>query len=420
MNKPAVLVIGAGMYVYGRGTTGVGTILPTLVQAQATGLVGELSVAATSRKSVSAVQDRLAEINRQLGTQAVIRGYPHRRETDSQAYRQALKDIQRPACAIVAVPDHLHAEIAAAVIQAGLHVLVVKPLTPTVTEAQQLIALARTHHVHAAVEFHKRCDEANLLLRQTIADGRLGELRHISIEYSQRREIQTTFRSWIRHTNIFQYLGVHYVDLIYFLTGAHPVRVLATGQPREAAGEGSWAYDAIQATIEWKQPKSRQGFTSTIMTNWIEPKASGAMSRQMLRVLGTRGRYDSDQTHRGVQLVTEDGVEDLNPYFSQLYRTEQGLPAIQGYGPRSIQQFLRDVHQLTEGISHVADLYHNRPSFHEALPSTAVVEAVNQSLANGEAWIDVETIQQVETANGRLSRRRTVSRAVAGATRASR
>ena len=48
-----------------------------------------------------------------------------------------------PACAIIAVPDHLHYEVASACLEKGLHTLVVKPLTPTVKEAKKLVSLAK-------------------------------------------------------------------------------------------------------------------------------------------------------------------------------------------------------------------------------------------------------------------------------------
>jgi predicted dehydrogenase len=275
MSVPSVLVIGAGMYVCGRGTTGLGTILPTLIQAQADGDIGEISVAATSAESVRGLREKLAEINRRLETKATVRAYPER-GSDPTAYRAALAEIPKPACVIVAVPDHLHANLALEAIEAGLHVLVVKPLTTTLTEAGTLTDRAQAKDVYGAVEFHKRLDEANLLLRQAIADGRLGELRHISVEYGQRNMIQQAFASWRQHTNIFQYLGVHYADLIYFLTGARPVRVLAVGEPKEALPTEPWTCDAIHALIEWKNGTAE--FASSILTNWLEPNRASACS----------------------------------------------------------------------------------------------------------------------------------------------
>lgn len=378
----SVLVIGAGMYVCGRGTAGVGTILPTLVQAQAEGLIGEIAVAATSQESVRALREKLEAINKRLQTTALVTTYP-KHGAGADAYQVAL-DEMKPACAIVAVPDHLHAEIATAVIEAGAHALVVKPLAPTLSEADALIARASARGVYGAVEFHKRWDEANLLLRQAIAEGRLGELRHVSVEYGQRQSIRKAFAPWLQRTNIFQYLGVHYADLIYFLTGAVPARVMAAGVPQ---GVPPWRYDAVQALIEWKTGKT--GFTSSILTNWIEPQAASAMSDQRIRVLGTRGRWDSDQKHRGVQLVTDEGLEDVNPYFSQMYKGADDRVGIEGYGPRSIRQFLRDARALSEGTIQLTDVPITRPTFRDARASTAIVEAVNDSLSRGGVWVDL-------------------------------
>ncbi len=267
------------------------------------------------------------------------------------------------------------------------------------------------------MEFHKRWDEANLLLRQAITDGRLGQIRHVSVEYGQRRQIQQAFEAWITHTNIFQYLGVHYVDLIYFLTHAQPVRVLAVGEPRASRGEALPRFEAIQALIEWKA-RQGEGFTSSILTNWIEPARASAMSDQRIRVLGTRGRYDSDQKHRGAQLVTDDEGEDVNPYFSQVWRSATGQAVIEGYGPRSIRQFLSDVRDLIQGRIALDALRATRPSFKEAIVSSAVIEAVNESLARGSLWVPVDPnlVRRSESA-ARPAERRRRPRAAAAAGR---
>ena len=385
---PSVLVIGAGMYVGGRGASTDGTVLPSLMQAQNTGVIGEILVAATSRDSIEALEVKLAELNQRMGTSVAFRGYPSDGGRDPVAYRRALEELPRPGCAVVVVPDHLHASITADVIRAGVHPLVVKPLTPTVAEARELIELAEAHGVYGAVEFHKRFDETNLLLRQALADGRLGDLRYFTVEYSQRRMMRQVFGSWVKDTNIFQYLGVHYADLVYFLTGARPVRALATAQPTRERTTGA---DAIQALVEWEDPATGQRFVSTIVASWIDPDTSSAMSDQKITAVGTRGRYQIDQKHRGAQLLVEGrGVEDVNPYFSQIYVGPDGTFGVHGYGPRCITQFLTDVGDLASGRSRREDLIARRPSFQQALPSTAVVEAVNRSLPLDGEWIAIE------------------------------
>jgi len=386
-----VLIVGAGMYVCGRGTSGFGTVLPAVVQASAEGSVGQIFIAATSPKSVEILRAKLDELNAKLGTHVQVRSYPRIKGADPFAYRQALMEIARPACAILAVPDHLHGPVGEDIVRAGVHLLVVKPLTPELSSAYTLVNLAMTHNVYGAVDFHKRFDEANLLLRQAVVEGRLGDIRYITVAFTQQRSVRQIFRSWIQHTNVFQYLGVHYVDMIYFITGARPMRVLATGQSLEPDAKDLGSLDAIEALVEWKDRKNRKSFVSTIVTNWIDPDNSSAMSDQKITVVGTAGRYESDQKHRGVQLVTQErGVEDINPYFSQFYAGLNDSTRVHGYGPRSIRQFLTDVRDLTDGECKLEELNLKRPSFQEALVSTAVVEAVNRSLSQGAEWVAVD------------------------------
>ena len=100
--------------------------------------------------------------------------------------------INKPSCAIIAVPDHLHYEVAKDCLDAGLHVLLVKPLTPTYEEGRKLVDLSDKYGLYGAVEFHKRWDRSNLILRDKIQSGELGKLLNCWIEYSQRKSIPTT------------------------------------------------------------------------------------------------------------------------------------------------------------------------------------------------------------------------------------
>lgn len=395
LDKPLnVLVVGAGMYVCGSGTDGFGTILPTLVQEQAAGRIGEIHIAATRPQSIDVLDQKLEKINARMETRSKITTYPGNNRTNKNAYKDALAAIPKPAAAIVSVPDHLHAAITTDVILAGVHPMVVKPLTAATADALQLVHLVREHKVYGAVEFHKRFDEANLLLRQKVTDGELGDICYALVEFSQQRHIRGIFKSWVAETNIFQYLGCHYADMVYFVTGAQPVRAMATAQANRYTGKAPCPgdYDAIQAVVEWRQESSGKTFVSTIMTNWIDPDTTSAMSEQKITMVGTAGRIRSDQKDRGFQLITQEkGLEDVNPYFTRLYRDNRGQMGVHGYGPRSLIQFLRDVEDVVAGKAEPAELDQQRPSFRQALVSTAVVEAVNRSLETGSQWITIDT-----------------------------
>jgi len=388
-----VLVIGAGMHVSGRGTSGYGTVLPAVVQAHRDGLVGRLLVAATSADSIKSVREKMAGLNAVLGTALDIEGFP-RAGKNPDAYREALAALGTRGCAIIVVPDDLHFPMAKAAIEGRHPVMVTKPLVPTLAEAEQLVALARRHGVYGVVDFHKRWDLPNLKLREMIQAGRLGTPLFSIVEYSQRRVIpEVVFRSWVERANSFQYLAVHYVDVLLFTLGATPRRAMAVGQYGYLKGQGINTYDAVQALVEWDIPGSAAPFLSTFHTNWIDPNKTAALSYQSLKVFGTGGRFESDQRDRGLQVITEaDGAEVINPYFTQTYPTPDGSAReYRGYGIDSIRTFLEDARSLLDGERQPADLEGVRPTLRQALSSTAIVEAVNQSLATNAAWVPVRS-----------------------------
>jgi predicted dehydrogenase len=386
-----VLVIGAGMHVSGRGTSGYGTVLPAVTQARRDGLVGRVLVAATSADSIKTVMGKMAGLNGVLGTQVAVEGFP-RTGKHPAAYLDALAALGDRGCVIVVVPDDLHFPIAKAAIEGRRPVMVTKPLVPTLGEAEALVGLARQHGVYGVVDFHKRWDLPNLKLREMIQAGRLGTPLFSIVEYSQRRVVpEVIFRSWVEKANSFQYLAVHYVDVLLFALGGTPRRAMAVGQDGYLKERGINTYDAVQALIEWDIPGSATPFLSTFHTSWVDSNKSSALSYQSIKVFGTAGRFESDQKNRGLQVVTEtDGIEDLNPYFAQTYPSPSGTRReYRGYGIDSIRTFLEDARSLLDGERQPADLEGVRPTLRQALSSTAVVEAVNQSLSRNGAWVPV-------------------------------
>ena len=395
VNEPLkVLVVGAGAYVCGRGADGYGTILPALYQTVKEGSPLEIKIAATLPASVKTLQEKAFGLQERYGFTIKIDCFPQRKTIDVNAYKKAIEEGGMPDCAIVSVPDHLHFDITSFLIEQNIHCLVVKPLAPTVDEVQRLVDMVDARGVYGAVEFHKRFDRSNLKLRDTVTQGMIGDPLYWIVEYSQRKSIPLeTFREWVKHTNIFQYLGIHYLDIIYFVTKALPQRVMAVGQKRFLVSHGIDTYDSIQCMVEWEMPGGNR-FTSTILTNWIDPEQTSAMSDQKIKIIGTKGRYEADQKRRGVHMVTDhNGIEEPNPDFSAGYGTPGETDfSFRGYGIDSIQQFLSDVRLIRDGKLSPRDLEGRRPTFRAALVPTLALEAANQSLEKGGEWIDVSEL----------------------------
>lgn len=388
MAKLNIIVVGTGMYVCGRGTGGYGTIMPAILEWARTGNAGEIIVVGRSARGAKEAGKKIDGLRRQMGVSAPIRILPAGND-DPKAYIKAIKGITKPACAIIAAPDKLHKEIAEAAIKAGLHTLVVKPLVPTVKEARSLIALQERNKVYCAVEFHKRYDDANLKFRDAVSQGTIGDPLYFLAEFSQRKSMPAkVFRSWAASTNIFQYLGIHYVDMIYYVTGASPFRVSATGQNGWLKAHGVDTYDAVEAVIEW-ETRGKKRFVSHILTNWIDPEKTSAMSDQKIKVIGTKGRFESDQKGRGITMVTDEGgIEELNPYFCSRFGASGNI-SYRGYGIDSIRTFLDDAKAVYAGNLSIRELEGSRPTFKDSLVPTMVLEAVNASLKKGGDWVKV-------------------------------
>ena len=387
-----ILVIGNGMYVSGRGTNSFGTILPSIVEYQRHHkTINKVLMVGTNHVHAKEAEEKARELMQLTGISFKLESHPSSTEKNPDTYKDILTKVTQPTCVIVAVPDHLHYEIARDCLEAGLHTLVVKPLTPTLQEGHKLISLAKEGNLYGVVEFHKRFDRQTLKLKEILSNGQIGDPLYFIVEYSQRKSIPLkTFFNWVDKSNIFQYLGVHYVDIIYFTTGATPKKVLVQGQIGWLKEQGIDTYDAIHATIKWELQNGKY-FLSFIHTNWIDPENTSAMSDQRIKVIGTKGRIESDQKNRGLQKITDNsGIEDINPDFCNTYPLPDGKLSYQGYGIDSINTFLNDVQNIMNGRIKPGDLEGKRPTFSDSLVSTAVVEAVNKGLKRQGAWIEID------------------------------
>ncbi len=385
-----ILIVGSGMYVTGRNNTGIGTVLSCMAQISKTMQV-DLTVVSKGKSVCDDVSQALKRINTAIKSDLKAQTY-----SLGENYIENLKKIcveNAFDCAIVSIPDDLHYEYTKALLEEKIHCLVVKPFTPTVKEALELIEIQHKNNLYGAVEFHKRWDETNLSIKKAIKDNKIGKIDYFTVDYSQKISIpMKTFKQWSEKSNIFQYLGVHYVDLIYFLTGFKPVKALAYGTNGILKDSGINTFDSVHALIEWQNPENiSEKFISSFNTNWIDPDCTSAMSDQKYKVIGTKGRIECDQKNRGIELVSETtGIQALNPYFSEYLPDEDGNLQYGGYALKSVGSFVKDVQDITDGKTTPSELENTRPSFKQSQISTAVIEAVNESLKNNSQWAEVK------------------------------
>ena len=385
-----ILVIGTGMYATGRNTDGYGIIFPSIIEFQRTCKINNLEVIFVGQNISNSLRSKKKVLKalKISGLKFRVKFYPDKNNFKNYDYTSVLNKEKNINCAIVAVPDHLHYKVVDECLNYNLHTLVVKPFTTKVADAKKLIAKKNRKNVHGLVEFHKRFDKHNMLLKNTYDNQKLGQPLYFNVEYSQKKIVpEKIFRKWADKTNILQYLGVHYIDLVYFVTKATPMRVLAMGQKNWLKKKKINTFDSIQCLIEWKT-KSNIRFNQTLVVNWVDPNNSSSMSYQKIKFCGTKGNYESDQKIRGIKIISDDSdFQEPNPDFCQSFCFDGRYIQWKGYGIKSIVNFLNGVNKTSVSKSKFLKIFDsNCSNFEDALISTAVVEAATKSLKNNSSW----------------------------------
>jgi predicted dehydrogenase len=88
----------------------------------------------------------------------------------------ALIEEQRPDVVHILTPPQTHADLAISVMEAGIHVLVEKPMALTAAEADRMIETARRMKVQLCVDHNRLFDPVVLKAKQMVENGSLGKV----------------------------------------------------------------------------------------------------------------------------------------------------------------------------------------------------------------------------------------------------
>lgn len=123
---------------------------------------------------------------------------------------------------VITTPNHLHKKFAEKALKAGKHVVVEKPITPTVEEADKLISLANKSNLILSVHHNRRWDSDFLTLKKIIAANTLGAIRQYEAHFDRfRSEVALGWKedANIPGSGILYDLGSHLIDQALQLFG---------------------------------------------------------------------------------------------------------------------------------------------------------------------------------------------------------
>ena len=161
-----VLVVGIGEYVTGlaqqkaaQSDKSFGVVALSLFDMRSRSLVSNIRLAGRDASRFEAVrhhfETNLKSAYTDLDTS--FEAYPKSGRND-EAYKEALTEMKPGSAVMIFTPDDTHFAIARDALEAGMHVLVAKPLVKTVKEHQALMDLAKSKGLLLMLEVHKRFD----------------------------------------------------------------------------------------------------------------------------------------------------------------------------------------------------------------------------------------------------------------------
>lgn len=156
---------------------------------------------------------------------------------------------------VIAVPAPLHAAITRKAILAGKHVLVEKPFTLTVKEAEALLDLPRHRGQVLMVGHLLLFHPVVIRLKQMIQSGELGEIHYV---YCQRLNLGVVRRD----ENAWWSLAPHDISVLLHLFDEIPNRIVASG----AGFLQTEVEDVVFTTLQF--PSGRMG---QIHVSWLDP-----------------------------------------------------------------------------------------------------------------------------------------------------
>jgi len=136
-------------------------------------------------------------------------------------YRDLLDSDQLDAVSIC-LPHHLHATVAVKALEARLHVLIEKPLAPTLTEADAMIAAADAAERQLMVAENVRYDATYLRASGLIQAGALGDVFLVRISREHHMHDYLRQRPWFLEqacAGIMYSGGIHDFELLRMLGG---------------------------------------------------------------------------------------------------------------------------------------------------------------------------------------------------------
>lgn len=331
---------------------------------------------------------------------AVDLGIPEARAyTDfrQMAIREARLKDGIEAVAIV-TPNHMHAPVAKEFLRRGIHVICDKPLTATLSEAKSLVRAAERSDALFVLTHNYTGYPMVRQARQMIANGDLGDIRVVQVEYAQdwlsepleaTGQKQAEWRTDPARSGAGGAtgdIGTHACNLASFVSGLTLESLCAD---LDSFVPGRQVDDNGHVLLRYA------GGAKGML--WCSQVAPGNENALALRVYGAKGGLEWKQEDpnylwftplgQSKRLITRGGV-GAGAAAARLSRIPPGHPEgyLEGFA-NIYSEAAEAIRARREGRQPDSDVVF--PTVHDGLAGVAFVAACVKSSKRGGAWVDV-------------------------------
>ncbi|MCP5178523.1 MAG: Gfo/Idh/MocA family oxidoreductase [Pseudomonadales bacterium] len=180
----------------------------------------------------------------------------------------------------VCVPTSMHEQVGTQCMRRGKHILLEKPIAPTVEQGRALQAVARECNVQMMVGHIERFNPVVTRTRELLARGEIGSV----VSLMARRV--GVFPPQIKDANIAVDLAIHDLDIINLLLGELPDKV-AVHKKRNHIEHRE---DSVEFFLQYPSA------SAYVQANWITP-----VKIRKLNITGTDGYLEMDYINQKIQ-----------------------------------------------------------------------------------------------------------------------
>ncbi|HPP66801.1 MAG TPA: Gfo/Idh/MocA family oxidoreductase, partial [bacterium] len=273
-----------------------------------------------------------------------------------QLYKRVISEMKPRQIVVVAMPDNLHYQVVIEALKNNQHVLCVKPLVLQYNQSQEIEQIAREKGLFVGIDYHKRFDRRSLIAKLSYQMGCfgqfvMGDAKLIEPYYYRYSNFQNWFT--IDRTDPFVYIGCHYIDLVYFITGLKPIEVSVEGvRGKFPNGNEGFLWSDARVRFENKAILS--------VTNGLGYPDAGAGSNDQGLVMycegnGKTGMIKHDDQYRGVAYCYLENIGPggsaynyVNPDFFRFVPWEgEGYKPV-GYGVDSVSAIIGSIKYIED------------------------------------------------------------------------